>query len=210
MGGLIIDGDAELVNMVDHRVLHLVRLLGEDQTAGIFHHVVGARPEEPGVGPALFAGHGILGLVAVAAQRRGGQNGNFLKMLPGQSVQAGFYPVSLQPGFLLIVHVPEVAAAAELGHGALTVHPMGGFFQQLGDFSRCPGFPHRFDAHQHPLSGNGIGDKHGNALNMGNPLPLCGVIRDNRLVNYILFQHFVSPYSGSSMPIFWGRKPHFS
>ena len=168
------------------------------------------RPEESGIHPPLFGGYGVLRLVAVAAQRRGFQNGNFLKMLPGQPVQAGFYPVSLQPGFLLIIHVPEVAAAAQLRHRALTVHPMGGFFQQLGDFSRCPGFPHRFDAHQHPLSGNGIGNKHGDALNVGNALPLCGVIRDNRLVNYILFQHFVSPYSGSSMPIFWGRKPHFS
>lgn len=63
VGGLIIDGDAELVNMVDHRVLHLVRLLGEDQTAGIFHHLMRPRPEESGIHPPLLLATGYWALL---------------------------------------------------------------------------------------------------------------------------------------------------
>ena len=166
---------------------------------------MGPRPEEAGIHPALAGGNGVLGLVPVALAAGGGQNGQLLNIFSRQTVQTGFHPVRFQPGLLLIVHVPEVAAAAELGHRALTVHPMGGFFQQLGNFPRRPGLAHRFDAHQRPLPGDGIGDKHGNALDVGNALPLGGIVRNQGFINLILDEHrpiLLRLFSVFSLPLY--------
>ena len=121
----------------------------------VFHDSVGPRPEEPGVGPAPIPGYGVLGLVPVAVAVRGGEDRHSCKLLPRQPVEAGPHPLRFQPGFLGVVHVPEVAAAAELGNGALPVHPVGGFFQDPDDFPCRPGLSCFFDAHQYPLPGNG-------------------------------------------------------
>ena len=193
VGGLVVDRDAAAVDVIDHGILYLIRLLGEDQAAGIFHHVVGARPEKPGVGPALLAGHRVLGLVAVAAAVRRGQDGDAFQLLPCQPVQAGLHPGRLQAALLRVVHVPEVAAAAELGHRAGPVDPVGGFFQKLGDLPRRPGLAHHLDAHPHPLAHNGVGNKYSDPLNVRNSLPLGSIVRDHGLVNRILFQHSNSP-----------------
>ena len=192
VGNFVVGGDMELIYIIHYRILHHVRFLGENQAAAVFHHLVGARPEKSGVGSSLFAGHGVLGFVPIAKAGGGGEDGHFLQLLPGQSVQAGFHPLRFQPGLLLIVHVPEVAAAAELGHGAFPVHPVGGFFQNFGDFPRCPGFAQSLNAHLHPLPGDGIGDEHCDAIDVGNALTLGGVVGDDRFINSILFQHIFS------------------
>ena len=189
MGGFVIDADPVLVYIIHNRVLHPVGFRGKNQAAVIFHHIVGARFEEAGVGPALFAGHGILGLVPVAMAVGCRQNGHFLQALPGQPVQAAFHPLRFEPGFLGVVHVPEVAAAAELGHRALPVTAVGGLFQDFHDLPGSPGFARLFDAQPHPLPGDGVGQEHGAALHMGHPLPLGGVIRHQGLVDCVLLQH---------------------
>ena len=192
VGNFVIGGNVVLIYIIHNRILDCIRFPGENQTATVFHHVVGARPEEAGVGPALFAGNGVLGLVPVAVAGGGRQDGNFLQLLPCHPVQAGFHPVRFQPCFFRIIHVPEIAAAAELGHGALPAHPMGGFFQNLRDFSGGPGFPQAFNPYPHPFTDDGVGDKNGDAINVGNALALGGVIRDGGFVDLILFKHVVS------------------
>ena len=189
MAGLVVDGHPILVYIINHRVLHRVGFRRQNPAAFVFHHLVGAGAVEAGEGSALLRRHGILSLVPVAPAVGGGQNGHFCQIFPGQPVQAGLHPLRFQPGLLFIVHVPEIAAAAQLGHGALPVHPVGGFFQNFQDFSRCPGFPGILDAQPHPLPGDGVGQEHGAALHMGNALTLGSVIRDHRLINSVLFQH---------------------
>ena len=119
-----------------------------------------------------------------------GENGHFCETFPCQSVQAGFYPFRLQPGFFFVVHVPEIAAAAELGNGALPVHPMGRFFEDFHDFPCRPGFLGLFNPQTHPLPGDGVGQEHGAALHVGYPLPFGGVVGDDGLVNLIFGKHY--------------------
>ena len=81
--------------------------------------------------------------------------------------------------------MPEVAAAAELGHGAFPGDPVGGLFNDLHDLTGGPGLLGFLDANLHGFTGHGIGDEHGAALNMGHTLTFRGVIGDDRFVNLI-------------------------
>ena len=191
-GGLVVNGDLVLVDVFHHRVLDLIGLGGEDQTAVVFHNLMGARPEETGVG-LLLAGHGVLCLVAVAVDVGGGQDGHFLQIFAADAVQAVLHTLGLQAGFFLVIHVPEGAAAAELGHGALPVDTMGGLFQNFHDLACGPGLPGQLDADVVFLPGDGVGDEDGTAFDMGHALAFGGVVGDDGLVNLILVQHnFIS------------------
>ena len=79
VGFLVIDRDPELVHIVHHRVLDGIGLLRENQAPLVFHHIVGPRPEEAGIGPALFGAYRILGFVPVAVAGGGGEDGEFLE-----------------------------------------------------------------------------------------------------------------------------------
>ena len=206
MGGFVVHRYPVLVYIIHNRVLDGIGFRGQDQAALIFHYIVSPRPEEPGVGPALIPGNRVLGLVPVAVAVRRGKDGHSFKLFPRQPVEAGTDPLRFQPGFLGVVHVPKVAAAAELGYGALPVYPVGGFFQDPDDFSRRPGLVCLFDAYQHPLPRNGVGEKHGAAVDVGNALALSGIVRHQGFVFPILFQH----YSTFSIPIFCRCRPQFS
>ena len=48
MGHFVIGGDPVLVYIIHNRILHPVGFLRQDPAAVIFHHVMGACPEEPG------------------------------------------------------------------------------------------------------------------------------------------------------------------
>ena len=181
-----------LVDIIHNRSLHGIGLLRQNIAAVIFHHLMGACPKESGIRPTLFLRHGVLRLVPVAKAGGSRQNGHFFQLLPGHPVQAGFHPLRLQPGLLLVIHVPEIAAAAELGHGALPVHPVGGFFQNLRDFPGSPGLLRLFNPHPNPFPGNGVGDEHGAALNVGDALSLGGVVGDDSFVNFVFGQHICS------------------
>ena len=200
--GFVIGGDAVLVGIIDDRILDPVGLRRQDAAAAVLHHIMGARPEKAGIHPPLFAGYRVLGLVPVAMAVRCRQDGNLLQLLPRHPVQAGSDPFRLQSGLFFIVHVPEVAAAAELGNFTLPVDPVGGFLQNFRDFACGPGLAHRLNADAHPFPGDGIGDEHSDAVDVGNALALGGIIRDDRFVNLILFQHTAPSYSGNSIPIF--------
>ena len=182
-----------MVYIIHHRILDRIGGFRQDQAPLIFHYIMGAGPEEACKAPALLLGHGILGLVPVAPALRRCQNGHFREILPADTVQTGFHPLRFQPALLFIIHMPEIAAAAELGNGAFPVYPMGRFFQNFRHFSRRPGFLGLFDPHQHTLTGNGIWNKHGAALNMGHTLSLGGIIGNHRFVNLILNKHRFLP-----------------
>ena len=190
---LIVYGNATFVYIIHNNVLDPVRLLRQDPAAVIFHHLMGPRLEESGVGPSLFAGYGILGLVPVAQAGGGRQDRHLIDGFSADAIQAVFDPLGLQSAFLFVVHMPEVTAAAFLRHRALPVHPVGGFFQDLGDLPRRPGLPGLLDTHQDLLPGDGIGDEHSTPFNVGNSLSFRGIVRDFRLVNLIFQQHWVSP-----------------
>ena len=185
-GGLVVDADPVLVYIINYRILRGVDLLRENAAAGVFHHVVGARPVEPGVGAPLLHRHRILRLVAVAVAVRGGENGDFRQIFAADAVQAVLHPLRFQPGLLRVVHVPEIAAAAELGDLALPVDPVGGFFQNLHDFSRRPSFLRLLHPDAHLFPGDGVGDEHGAALDMGDALSFGGIVRDLGFVNLVL------------------------
>ena len=184
-GLLVIDRHVILVYIIHHNGFDPIRLLRQNQAAVIFHHLVGTRPEKSGVGPAFLAGHGVLGLVPVAIAGGGLQNRHRIQLFAAHAVEASPHPLRFQAALLLIVHVPEIAAPAELGHRTGPVHPMGGFFQNFRDFSRGPGLAHQGDFQPYPLPGDGIGDEYGAALNMGNALALGGIVGDLRFIDLI-------------------------
>ena len=192
MGSFIIDGNAVVVYIIYYKLLDFVCFRRQDQAAVVLHHPVGACPEKACVRPAFFAGHGVLGLIAVAVAGGCGQQRYFLQAFAADAVQRLLDPVRLQTALLGIVHVPEVAAAAQLGHRAFPVDPVGRFFQKLGDLACRPGFLCLFNAHQAPFADQRIGDKHGAAFNFGNALSLGGVIHDHRFVNLVFCKHLQS------------------
>ena len=208
MSGLVVDGNMKSVYIIDYRVLHGVGFLRKNPAAGIFHHLVGARPEEPGEGPAFLLGDRILGFVPVAQAGGGRQNGHRIQILSGQPVQAVRDPLGFQPGFLGIVHVPEIAASAQLGHGALPVPAMRGFFQDLHNFAGSPGFLGLFNPQAHPFPGNGVGDKHRTAFNVGNPLTLGGIVGDEGFVNLVFNEHGFLRLTGCTPFRFSGASAH--
>jgi len=85
-GGLVVDADPVLVYIINYRILRGVDLLRENAAAGVFHHVVGARPVESGVGASFFHRHRILRLVAVAVAVGGGENGDFRQIFAADTV----------------------------------------------------------------------------------------------------------------------------
>ena len=185
-GGLVVDADPVLVYIINYRILRGVDLLRENAAAGVFYHVVGARPVEPGVGASFFHRHRILRLVAVAVAVGGGENGDFRQIFAADAVQAVLHPLGFQPGLLGVVHVPEIAAAAELGDLALPVDPVGGLFQNLHNFPRRPRLLRLLHPDAHLFPGDGVGDEYGAALDMGDALSFGGVVRDLGLVNLVL------------------------
>ncbi len=205
MGHFIIGSHPVLVYIIYDRILDPVRFLRQDQAAVIFHHIMGSGPEESCVGTVFLRCHGVLGLVPVAAAGGGGEDLHLVQILTADPVQAGAHPLGLQPGFLLVVHVPEIAAAAELGNRALPVAAVGGFFQDLHDLSCCPGLSGVFNADPVLFPGDGIGDKDRAALDMGNALTLGGVIGNDRFINCVFCQH-----NSISMVMFRGFSPDFS
>lgn len=62
-GGLVVDADPVLVYIINYCILRGVDLLGENAAAGVFHHVVGARPVESGVGASFFTATGYCALL---------------------------------------------------------------------------------------------------------------------------------------------------
>ena len=207
MGHFVIGWDAVAVHVGDDDILHLIHLRRQDSAAVVFHHAVGAGLEESGVGPALVAGHRVLGLVAVAVAGGGGQDGNSFQALAADSVQASADALRLQPGFLLIVHVPEVAAAAELRHGAFPIHPVRRTLQNFHQLAGGPGLLGLLDAHPNPFAQDGIGDEHGAALDFCHGLTFGGVVADYGLVNFVFYQH---GQSSVSIIMCRGRRPIFS
>ena len=190
VAGFVVDGYPELVDIIHNRILDGIGFLRQNQAPPVFHHIVGAGPKKTGIGAAFFCRHGVLGLVSVAVAVGGGENGHLRQGFPCQPVQAGLHPLRFQPGFLGVVHVPEIAAAAELGDRAFPVHPVGGLFENFHDFSRRPGFLGFFDAQPHPLPGNGVGQEYGAPLHMGDALPFGGVVGDGGFVNLVLNEHY--------------------
>lgn len=112
MGGFVVHRNLNVVYIIYNRVLDGVGLQGKNQAPLIFHHGMGSGPEEPGKCPIPGPGNGILGLVPVAAAAWRGKNGHIRKLLPCQPVETGPHPLRFQPGFLDVIHVPEVAPAA--------------------------------------------------------------------------------------------------
>ena len=181
----VVNRHPELVDIIHNSTLYPVRFLRQDQAAAVLHHLVRTCPEEARIGLALGFRHRVLGLVPVAMAGGSGEDGNFLQAFAADPVQAVQDPVCLQAGFLFVVHVPEVTAAAELGHRALPVDPVGGFFQNFHGFRRCPGLLGFLNPDPDFLTPDGIGNKYGAALNMGNPLTLGGVVRDQGFIDLI-------------------------
>ena len=192
VGGFIVNGHIVLVNIIYDNGFDLVRLLGQDPAAVHLHDLVGALLEEAGVGLPVFSGHRVLGLVPVALTGRGRQNGNLFQVFPADAVQAIFHPLRFQTALLCIVHMPEGAAAAELGNRAGPVHPVGGPLQNFRNLPRRPGLPYQGDTEIYPFPGYGIGHEHGAAFNMGNALALGGIVRNHGFVNLIFDQHSFS------------------
>ena len=199
VGGFVIHRHPVFVDIIHHNRFDPVGFLRQNPAAGILHHLMGPGLEESRVGSALFPGHRVLGLVPVALTGGGRQNGQTFQVFAADAVQAVGNPLGLQPGFLFIVQVPEITAAAELGNGAGPVHPVRGPFQNLHNFSGSPGFPGLFNAQLHPLSGHSIGQEHHAALHMGNALALFRVIGDGCLVDLIFEKHGILLYRDSSI-----------
>ena len=175
-----------MVYIINNKILHPVGILRQDQAALVFHHGVGAGLEKARVNSALAACHGILCLVPVAMAIRGREDLHAFQAFPAQTVQAICYPLGLQPGFLFIIHVPEIAAAAELGHGTFPIHPMGGFFEDFHNLTGGPTLLGHFDADFIHFAGDGIGDKNGAAVDVGHTLALGSIVGDGGFVNLIL------------------------
>ena len=85
-GGLVVDADPVLVYIINYRILRGVDLLRENAAPGVFHHVVGTRPVESGIGAPLLHCHRILRLVAVAVAVGGGENGDFFQIFAADAV----------------------------------------------------------------------------------------------------------------------------
>ena len=184
-GGFVIGIDPILVHIVDHGGFHKIRLLRQDQTALILHHLMGARTVEPGEGLVLLGGYGILGLVAVAGGIRGGVDLDGVQCFAPQPVQTGAHSLCFQAALLFIVHVLKIAPAAQLGNGADPVDPVGGTLQDLDDLAACPCLSRFLNADLAELPGDGIGHEDGAPLNFGNTLPLGGIVHDAGGVNLI-------------------------
>ena len=131
-----------------------------------------------------------------------------IQILSGQPVQAVRDPLGFQTGFFGIVHVPEIAASAQLGHGALPVPAMRGFFQDLHNFAGSPGFLGLFNPQAHPFPSNGVGDKHRTAFNVGNPLTLGGIVGDEGFVNLVFDEHGFLRLTGCTPFRFSGASAH--
>ena len=103
----------------------------------------------------------------------------------------------------------EVAAAAELRHGAGPVDAVGGFFQNFDDFTGGPGLLSFFNADLAELPGDGVGHEDGAALDFGDTLALRSIVHDLGGVDLVLGQHSVSS-RGRSRVVFRGFMPIFS
>jgi tRNA modification GTPase len=73
-------------------------------------------------------GNAIKNGIPVAIAGRCGQNQNFFKAFAANAIQRLAHPISFERSFFLIIHMPEVTAAAKLGNRAFPVYPMGRFF----------------------------------------------------------------------------------
>ena len=136
---LFIGADSVLVHIVQHRFFDGICFRETDAAALIFHDLVAACPVKACVGFIFITAHREDHFVAVIVAGGGGKNGDFFQIFACQAVQVLFYPVSLQPAFFLVGHMPEIAAAAKLGNGTFPVDAVGGFFDHLGDLSQSPG-----------------------------------------------------------------------
>ena len=182
----------------------------------MLHNLVGSGAEEAGHGLALSHGHRVLGLVPIAQTAGSAQNGNFFQILSRQAVQTVPDTLGLQPQLLVIVHVPEVTAAAQLCRGAFPVDPVGRTLQNFRQLSGGPGLPGLLNAHPNPFPCDGIGDEHGAAVNFGHTHALGGVVGDDGLVNMVLFHHrkrskhnfaYSIPHSAPGVkPVAFGKK----
>ena len=185
VGGFVIDGHMVLIYIIHNNGLDPVGLLRQNQAAVVFHHIVGAGAEEACIGTVFLCGHRVLSLVAVAAAGGRGQNGHGFQLLAADAVQAVSHPFGLQTGFFFIIHVPEIAAAAELCNRAFPVHPVGGFFENFNDFPRCPGLAHQLNTNPAAFPGYRVGNEDSAALDVGDTLPLGGIVGDGGLVDLI-------------------------
>ena len=80
----------------------------------------------------------------------------------------------------------------------MPLDPVGGFLQNLGNFTGGPGFAHLFDADKVFLTGDGIGQEHSNAVYPGNALSFSGIIRDNGFIDSIFLQHTLPSFRNFS------------
>ena len=74
-------------------------------------------------------GHRVLGLVAVMPRRPTAGDRDLARIVAADALQCVPHPLRLQAAFLLVIHMPEAAAAAELGIGASPGDPVGRLFQ---------------------------------------------------------------------------------
>ena len=187
VGFFVVGGNMELVYITYNDLFYFVCFRRQNQAAFILHHLMGTGTEKACKYPILFAGYRILGFVAVAVAGGSGQKRHFIQTFTADAVQCLPYPVGFQTAFLFVVHVPEIAAAAKLGHGTFPVHPVGRLFQKLRDLAGGPGLLGLFNADTALFSHNGIGNEHSAAFDFGNTLTLGSIVNDLGFVNLILY-----------------------
>ena len=103
-------------------------------------------------------------------------------------------PLTFQPQLFLIIHMPEIAAAAPFANGASPIDPVRGDLQQFDNMAvgRC--FAHVINFHLRHFAGNGIGNKDRHTLRMaGHALALAGITGNGDGNMFSLLDHRFPP-----------------
>ena len=131
--GLVIGRYLLLAHPVQHRGPNPVGPIRLNPAAADGDELVGTGAEKARLRHALYGGHRILGLVAVALAGGRGQNGQRARVPAADAREGVADPVGFEAGFLCIVYMPEITPAATAKIGAVRLPAV-----RRGQFQRGP------------------------------------------------------------------------
>ena len=147
------------------RIANLVQHAGLQLAVGAGHDAVGAACVKADAGQTVFVPpHRELHLVAVAVHLQRGQGGVDRHVQPADAAESVLHIVVLGPQLGLIAQVPQAAAAAGPGGGAVHLHPVGGGHQHLIQDAEGVALAVFDDLHPGLVAGGGVGHKDGLAV----------------------------------------------
>ena len=162
---LVVGLDAVGDKKFAQRVANLVQHAGLQFAVGAGHDAVGAARVKADAGAAVFVlAHRELHLVAVAVYFQRGQGGEDRHVQPADAAEGILYVVVLGPQFGFVAQVPQAAAAAGPGSGAVYLHPVGGRDEHLVQNAEGVALAVFDDLHPGLVAGGGVGHKDGLAV----------------------------------------------